>query len=72
MAGVLVMAPTAGSRTAPPADIGAAREALYGSFQIMMWCRGFGTMEEIEADLRAGRLGEPFRQWLNTRRNRRN
>ena len=54
-----------------PTDIGAAREVLYGSFQMWMWSRGVGTMDEIEADLRGGRLGEAFRQWLRARVRRR-
>ena len=60
------------NRRPAPADIGAAREALYGSFQIWLWCRGHGSMEEIEEDLRAGRLEGPFREWLGARRNRKN
>jgi len=54
-----------------PADIGVARESLYGCFLLWMWTRGFGPMEEIEADLREGRLGDSFRQWLQTRGQRR-
>lgn len=55
-----------------PADIGSARESLYAAFQIWLWTRGFGTLEEIESDLRGGRLSEPFRQWLQTRAARSN
>ncbi len=53
-----------------PADIGAARESLYGSFQIWLWSRGFGTMEEIESELRGGGLEQNFRNWLRTRSSR--
>jgi hypothetical protein len=53
-----------------PADIGTARDVLYDSFQIWLWSRGAGTMDEIESDLRGGRLAEPFRQWLRTRTRR--
>lgn len=65
MAGILVR-----SRTAP-ADIGAAKEALYGPFQLWLWSRGCGSMEEIEAELRAGLLGQLFQVWLRERNPRR-
>lgn len=58
------------SSRAAPADIGAARDALYGSFQVWLWSRGCGTMEEIEVDLRAGRLGQVFQAWLRERAKR--
>jgi hypothetical protein len=53
-----------------PSDIGAARELLYGSFQIWLWSRGFGTMEEIESELRSGGLEQHFRNWLRVRSSR--
>jgi hypothetical protein len=53
-----------------PLDIGAARELLYGSFQIWLWSRGFGTMEEIDSELRSGGLKQHFRDWLRTRSSR--
>lgn len=53
-----------------PTDIGTARELLYGSFQIWLWSRGVGTMDEIECDLRGGRLKDVFYEWLRTRTRR--
>lgn len=61
MAGILVAQRTA------PADIGAAREALYGPFQLWLWSRGCGTMAEIETELREGRLTKVFQVWLRSR-----
>ena len=55
-----------------PTDIASAREVLYGSFQIWLWSRGAGTMDEIECDLRSGRLNASFGQWLRTRARRHN
>lgn len=51
----------------PPADIGAAREALYTAFQFWLWSLGCGAMEDIESELREGRLGTMFQIWLRSR-----
>ena len=61
MAGVLVAPEN------PPADIGAAREELYGTFQFWLWSRGCGTMEEIETALHNGRLSRIFQLWVRSR-----